>query len=58
MNFLQPGHEAEFVVVYLRATPLLARQTSWVKIRYELLFALIAVEDDRGANGGRGALIE
>ena len=44
---LQPGCEADFVVLDLQATPLLARKTSQVGNLGELLFALIVLGDDR-----------
>ena len=44
---LQPGCEADFVVLDPRATPLLARRTSQADSLAELLFALIVLGDDR-----------
>lgn len=44
---LQPGHEADFIVINPKATPLLARRTSLVNSVEELLFALIVLGDDR-----------
>ena len=44
---LQPGCEADFVVLDLQATPLLARKTSQAGNLGELLFALIVLGDDR-----------
>lgn len=44
---LQPGHEADFVVLDPQATPLLARKTSQARNLDELLFALIVLGDDR-----------
>lgn len=44
---LQPGHEADFVVLDPKATPLLARKTSQANNLDELLFALIVLGDDR-----------
>lgn len=44
---LQPGCEADFVVLDPKATPLLARKTSQVNSLDELLFALIVLGDDR-----------
>jgi guanine deaminase len=44
---LQPGCEADFVVLNLQATPLLARKTSQAGNLDELLFALIVLGDDR-----------
>ncbi|HVZ45285.1 MAG TPA: guanine deaminase [Ramlibacter sp.] len=44
---LQPGCEADFVVIDPKATPLLARRTSQAKDLAELLFSLIVLADDR-----------
>jgi guanine deaminase len=44
---LQPGCEADFVVLDPRATPLLARKSSQATSLDELLFALIVLGDDR-----------
>jgi len=44
---LQPGHEADFVVLDPKATPLLARKTDQANSLDELLFALIVLGDDR-----------
>ena len=44
---LLPGCEADFVVLNLEATPLLARRTSQAGSLDELLFALIVLGDDR-----------
>ena len=44
---LLPGCEADFVVLNLEATPLLARKTSQAGNLDELLFALIVLGDDR-----------
>jgi guanine deaminase len=44
---LLPGCEADFVVLNPQATPLLARKTSRTDSLDELLFALIALGDDR-----------
>jgi guanine deaminase len=44
---LQPGNEADFVVLDPQATPLLARKTSQARHLDELLFALIVLGDDR-----------
>jgi guanine deaminase len=44
---LQPGCEADFIVLNPRATPLLARRTSHTDTLEELLFALIVLGDDR-----------
>ena len=44
---LLPGCEADFVVLNLQATPLLARKTSQAGNLGELLFALIVLGDDR-----------
>jgi guanine deaminase len=57
---LQPGCEADFVVLNPQATPLLARKTALAGKLDELLFALIVLGDDRviertvisQANGG------
>lgn len=44
---LQPGCEADFVVLDPQATPLLARKTAQASNLDELLFALIVLGDDR-----------
>jgi guanine deaminase len=44
---LQPGCEADFVVLDPRATPLLARKTAQAQSLDELLFSLIVLGDDR-----------
>jgi guanine deaminase len=44
---LQPGCEADFVVLNPQATPLLARRTSQANSLDELLFAMIVLGDDR-----------
>jgi guanine deaminase len=44
---LQPGTEADFVVLNPQATPLLARKTALAQNLEELLFALIVLGDDR-----------
>lgn len=44
---LQPGCEADFVVLNPQATPLLARKTARADTLGELLFALIVLGDDR-----------
>ena len=44
---LLPGCEADFVVLNLQATPLLARKTAQAASLDELLFALIVLGDDR-----------
>ena len=44
---LQPGTEADFVVLNPQATPLLARRTAQANNLDELLFALIVLGDDR-----------
>lgn len=44
---LQPGSEADFVVLNPQATPLLARKTAQANSLEELLFALIVLGDDR-----------
>ena len=47
MGNLQPGCEADFVVLNPQATPLLARRTARAATLDELLFALIVLGDDR-----------
>ena len=44
---LQPGCEADFVVINPQATPLLARRTAQACNVEELLFALLVLGDDR-----------
>ncbi|HPU53802.1 MAG TPA: guanine deaminase [Burkholderiaceae bacterium] len=44
---LQPGHEADFIALDGRATPLLARRTAGSWSLDEWLFALIVLGDDR-----------
>ena len=44
---LQPGCEADFVLLNPQATPLLARRTSQANSLDELLFAMIVLGDDR-----------
>jgi guanine deaminase len=44
---LQPGCEADFVLIDPKATPLLARKTAAAHSLDELLFALIVLADDR-----------
>jgi len=44
---LQPGCEADFVVIDPKATPLLARKTAHARDLDELLFSLIVLGDDR-----------
>jgi guanine deaminase len=44
---LQPGCEADFVVLDPQATPLLARKTATARNLDELLFSLIVLGDDR-----------
>ncbi|TWO72398.1 guanine deaminase [Caenimonas sedimenti] len=44
---LQPGCEADFVVLNPKATPLLARKTAAARDLGELLFSLIVLGDDR-----------
>ena len=44
---LQPGCEADFVVLNPQATPLVARRTSQARNVDELLFAMIVLGDDR-----------
>ncbi len=57
---LQPGCEADFVVLDLQATPLLARRSAQAASLEELLFSLIVLGDDRAVQavhvaGGNGA---
>ena len=44
---LQPGCEADFIVLNPQATPLLARKTARATNLDELLFAMIVLGDDR-----------
>jgi guanine deaminase len=44
---LQPGCEADFIVLDPRCTPLLARKTAQAASLDELLFSLIVLADDR-----------
>ncbi len=44
---LQPGTEADFVVIDPLATPLLARRSSQAQCTEDLLFAIIMLADDR-----------
>ncbi len=44
---LQPGCEADFIVLNPAATPLLARRTAQAKSLDELLFSMIVLGDDR-----------
>jgi guanine deaminase len=44
---LQPGLEADFIVLNPGATPLLARRTAQAQSLDELLFAMIVLGDDR-----------
>lgn len=44
---LQTGGDADFIVLNLKATPLLARKTAMAQSLDELLFALIVLGDDR-----------
>ncbi len=44
---LQPGCEADFVVLNPQATPLLARKTAQARSLDELLFSMIVLGDDR-----------
>jgi guanine deaminase len=44
---LQPGCEADFVLLNPQATPLLARKTALVSTLDELLFSMIVLGDDR-----------
>jgi guanine deaminase len=48
---LQPGCEADFVVIDPEATPLLARKTQHARNLDELLFSLIVLGDDRAIDG-------
>jgi guanine deaminase len=48
---LQPGCEADFVVLDPKATPLLARKTANARDLDELLFSLIVLGDDRVVAG-------
>ncbi|MEZ5645176.1 MAG: guanine deaminase [Burkholderiaceae bacterium] len=47
---LQPGCEADFVVLDPQATPLLARRTAQARNLDELLFAFIVLGDDRAVS--------
>lgn len=47
---LEPGFEADFIVVDPRATPLLARRTARAASIDDLLFALIVLGDDRAVS--------
>ena len=47
MGNLQPGCEADFIVLNPGATPLLARRTAQAQSLDELLFAMIVLGDDR-----------
>ena len=47
MGNLQPGCEADFLVLNPQATPLLARKTAQANNLDELLFAMIVLGDDR-----------
>ena len=47
LRYVQPGNEADFVVLDPKATPLLARKTAQASSLDELLFALIVLGDDR-----------
>jgi guanine deaminase len=49
---LQPGCEADFLVLNPQATPLLARKTARRSLD-ELLFALIVLGDDRVVDAWR-----
>ncbi|HWT20740.1 MAG TPA: guanine deaminase, partial [Variovorax sp.] len=44
---LQPGCEADFLVLNPQATPLLARKAARANSLEELLFAMIVLGDDR-----------
>jgi len=44
---LQPGCEADFIVIDPKATPMLARKTALANSLEELLFSLIVLGDDR-----------
>lgn len=44
---LQPGCEADFVILHPQATPLIARRTAQARSLDELLFAMIVLGDDR-----------
>ena len=44
---LQPGCEADFLVIDPKATPLLARKTALADNLEELLFSMIVLGDDR-----------
>jgi guanine deaminase len=44
---LQPGCEADFIVLNPQATPMLARKTAQARNLEELLFAMIVLGDDR-----------
>ncbi|MGW1177029.1 guanine deaminase [Kitasatospora sp. NPDC002543] len=44
---LEPGHEADFIVLDPTATPLLAARTSNTKTIHDLLFTLAVMGDDR-----------
>jgi guanine deaminase len=44
---LQPGCEADFIVLNPSATPMLARKTTQANSLDELLFAMIVLGDDR-----------
>ena len=47
MGNLQPGCEADFLVLNPQATPLLARKTAQANSLDELLFAMVVLGDDR-----------
>ena len=47
---LQPGCEADFIVIDPAATPLLARKTASARDLDELLFSLIVLADDRAVD--------
>ncbi|WP_111551569.1 guanine deaminase [Kitasatospora sp. SolWspMP-SS2h] len=56
---LEPGHEADFVVLDPKATPLLARRTARAEDVEELLFVLAVLGDDRAVRATyvAGALV-
>ena len=47
MGNLQPGCEADFIILNPAATPLLARKTARANSLDELLFAMIVLGDER-----------
>ena len=52
---LAPGHEADFIVLDDRATPLLARRTAAALRLDEWLFAMIVLADDRAVMAAHAA---